>query len=47
MGFKRMGAITQKRTLCFQKRDNEAKALPFWFLQSGEVGDTERTLNYC
>ena len=41
------GAVTQKRTVCFETWLSEANELPFWILPSGEVGATEKMLSYC
>ena len=42
MAFEFEGAVTQKRTECFERRGYGANKLLFWILPSGEVGCTEK-----
>ena len=46
MAFLFEGALTQKRTVCFDNMKISANELPFWIFPSGEVGCTEKTLSY-
>ena len=46
MAFEFEGAVTQKRTGCFERRGYGANKLLFWILPSGEVGCTENRLSF-
>ena len=46
MAFEFEGAVTQKRTECFERRGYGANKLLFWILPSGEVGCTENRLSF-
>ena len=46
MAFEFEGAVTQKRTGCFERRGYGANKLLFWILPSGEVGCTENMLSF-
>ena len=46
MAFEFEGAVTQKRTGCFEKGGYRANKLLFWILPSGEVGCTETRLSF-
>ena len=46
MAFEFEGAVTQKRTECFERRGYGANKLLFWILPSGEVGCTENMLSF-